>query len=306
MKNSTKAYLAITLQSLIIGFSFFVVKVALNSTDTIGLLAHRFTVTAISVLLYKFFKPSSISVSFSDWKKVAPFSLAYPVVFFLFQTLGLTMISSSEAGIVYAISPILTFIVARIVLKERANRPQTVFMILSVLGVIFINTMKGFNIGNYSYLGFLFILMSVVSFSIYNVFIKKLSKSYSAMTIVYVVSICGCVIFNLVSVIQHLVTGSLETYFKPFTNISFVLSILYLGVIASFISSILSTYALGKLEATTVGLFNNVSTVVSILVGIVCLHEQLYYYHYIGIIAILVGTIGFNLLKSPPYHDGGI
>lgn len=270
----------------------------MNSTDTIGLLAHRFTVTAIAVLLYKVFKPNSISVCFSDWKKVAPFSLAYPVVFFLFQTLGLTIISSSEAGIVYAISPILTFIVARIVLKERANRTQTVFMILSVLGVIFINTMKGFNIGNYSYLGFLFILMSVASFSIYNVFIKKLTKGYSAMTIVYVVSICGCVIFNLVSVIQYLVRGNLEVYFKPFTNLSFVLSILYLGVIASFISSILSTYALGKLEATTVGLFNNVATVVSILVGIVFLHEQLYYYHYIGIIAILVGTIGFNLLKS--------
>ena len=299
MKTATKAYLAITLQSLIVGFSFFVVKVALSSADAIGLLAHRFTVTAISVLLYKLFRPNSITVSFLDWKRIAPFSLAYPVVFFLFQTLGLTIISSSEAGIVYAISPILTFIAARIVLKERANHPQIVFMTLSVSGVIFINIMKGFNVGNYSYLGFIFILMSATSFSIYNVFIKRLSEGYSTMTIVYVVSICGSIIFNLVSVVQHLMAGNLEAYFRPFANISFILSILYLGIIASFISTILSTYALGKLEATAVSLFNNVATVVSIFVGIVFLNEQLYYYHYIGIISILIGTIGFSKGNRP-------
>ena len=40
---SVRAYAAITLQSLITGFSFMFLKIALQSADTFDLLAHRFT-----------------------------------------------------------------------------------------------------------------------------------------------------------------------------------------------------------------------------------------------------------------------
>ncbi len=78
-----------------------------------------------------------------------------------------------------ATAPVLTLIAARIILKEQVRNLQKLFMAISVSGVVFINVMNGFNIGNYSYLGFLFILMSAVSFAIYNVLIKKISKNYS-------------------------------------------------------------------------------------------------------------------------------
>lgn len=116
--------------------------------------------------------------------------------------------------------------------------------------------------------------------------------------IVYVMSITGCFVFNVISITQHAINGKIVLYFRAFSDISFVTAIIYLGVFSSLISSLLSTYALSKLEATKVGLFNNVSTVVSILAGTLILKESLYYYHYIGIIAILTGTIGFNLIKS--------
>jgi len=300
MKNTTKAYLAITLQALIIGFSFLFVKIALRSADTISLLAHRFTVAALCICIYRFFNPGKIIVKRTDWLKIIPFSFAYPISFFLFQTLGLKLISSSEAGIVQAIAPILTLIAARIILKEQIKALKKVFILISVSGVVFINVLNGFNLSNYSYLGFLFIFMSSTSFAIYNVLTKKLSKDYSVFLIVYVMSITGCIVFNLISIFQHIINGNISSYFEPFSEPSFVWAIVYLGVLSSLITSLLSTYALGKLEATKVGLFSNVSTVVTILAGTVFLHESLYYYHYIGIVAILAGTIGFNLIKLPP------
>lgn len=299
MKNITKAYFAITLQSLIIGFSFLFVKIALRSADTMSLLAHRFTLAALCILIYSFFNRDKVRVSLSDWVKIMPFSITYPVLFFLLQTLGLKIISSSEAGIVQAIAPILTLITARILLKERIGNLQKLLMVISVSGVIFINIMNGFNIGNYSYLGFLFILLSAVSFAIYNVLTKRLSKTHSIFFIVYVTNITGCIIFNFVSIVQHLINGNISAYFEPFSDLSFVLAIIYLGVFSSLITSLLTTYSLSKLEATKVGLFSNVATVVTILAGTVFLHESLHYYHYIGIIAILTGTIGFNLIKLP-------
>lgn len=297
MKNITKAYFAITLQSLIVGFSFLSVKIALRSADTISLLAHRFTLGALCILIYSFFNRNKIRVGLSDWLKIMPFSITYPISFFLLQTLGLKIISSSEAGIVQAMIPILTLIPARIILKERIGNLQKLLMAISVSGVIFINIMNGFNIGNYSYLGFLFILMSAVSFAIYNVLTKKLSKTYSVFSIVYVTSITSCIVFNFISISRHMINGNITAYFEPFSNPSFIGAIIYLGIFSSLITSLLTTYSLTKLEANKVGLFSNVSTVVSILAGTLFLHESFHYYHYIGIIAILTGTIGFNLTK---------
>lgn len=300
MEKTTKAYVAITLQSLIIGLSFLVVKIALENANTTDLLAHRFSAAAISVWIFNFFRKNKVHIEKSDWLKILPYSLAYPICFFLFQTIGLGEISSSQAGIVNAIAPILTLIIAKIILGEEIKNSQKLLMILSVFGVIFINIMNGFSMGDYSYIGFIFILLSVISFSTYNVLVKKLTKTYSSFTIAYVMSTTGFIVFNLISIIDHIIKGDINNYFEPFTHVSFILAVLYLGVLSSLITTLLLTYALSGLEASKVGLFNNVATVVSIFAGSIFLREPLYYYHYIGIAAILVGTIGFNLLSTKP------
>ncbi len=297
MKNTTKAYIAVAFQSLIVGFSFLFVKIALKSADAVSLLAHRFTFAALGIFIYSLLSPNKIKVGIADWLKIAPYSIAYPIGFFSLQTLGLQIISSSEAGIVHATVPVWTLIAAKLLLKEQVGGLQKLLMLISVSGVIFINIMGGFNIGGRSYLGFLFILLSAISFAVYTALTKRLSRVYPVFSIVYVMSITGCIVFNLISVGRHLAGGSIVAYFKPFSDLSFVWAMLYLGVLSSLITALLSTYALRRLEATKVGLCNNASIIVTILAGPIFLHESLYYYHYIGMGAILVGTIGFNLIR---------
>ena len=298
MKKTTTAYLAITIQALIIGFSFLFVKIALRSTDTFSLLAHRMSFAAAAILIYQFFTPERIKIDARGLLEVLPICIVYPISFFLFQTIGLKTVGSSEAGIVYAIVPILTLFIARLVLNEQIGRSKKLLMLLSVAGVIFINVMNGFSLENYNVLGFLCILISAVSFASYNVLAKKLTVRYSVFTLAAVMSISGCLVFNGISVTRHLINGNLGDYFAPFSDPSFVVAMFYLGVLSSLVTSLLSMYALDRLEATKVGLFNNVSTVVNILSGTIFLHEPLFSYHYFGIAAILAGTIGFNLVKT--------
>ena len=299
MKNTTKAYIAVLCRVFIVGFSFLSVKIALQSADTFSLLAHRFTIAAFAIMLYSLLYPGKIKLSAADWRKILPYSLAYPIAFFLFQTLGLQSVSSSEAGIVHATVPVWTLIAAAILLKERVNRIQALLMLLSVSGVVFINIMNGFNFSHRGYLGFVLILLSAVSFAVYTVLTRRLVRTYSVLPIVYVTSIAGCVVFNLLSIGRHLINGRITAYFAPFSNPAFWGVMLYLGILAALTTALLSTYALGKLEATTVGLFDNMSVVVAILAGTLLLDETLYFHHYIGIFAILTGTIGFNLIKRP-------
>ena len=66
----------------------------------------------------------------------------------------------------------------------------------------------------------------------------------------------------------------------------------------AYAAYLLSAYALKALPAVHVGLFNNVATIVSVLAGTIFLSEPFYWYHFIGIAAILAGTVAFNLVSS--------
>lgn len=300
MKNATKGYFAIALQSMIIGFSYLFVKIALTGADPFDLLAHRFTAAAVAVIAFQCIKPRPLHIKRNDFAKLAALSLAYPILFFLFQTLGLRSMNSSDAGILYSLIPMLTLLTAGFVLGESIGCAQKILMALSIAGVVYINAMNGLGAersGAFSYWGVLFLLLSAICSALYNVFTRKLSVSYSAYSIAFVMTMVAFVAFNTVALLRHAVRGTVGDYFAPFADPSFLYSILYLGVLSSLVSSLLSTYALAKLEASTVGQFNNFATVVSIAAGVLLLKEPLFYYHYIGIAAILVGTIGFNYLK---------
>ena len=298
MKNTSKAYAAITLQSLITGFSFLALKIALRSADTIDLLAHRFTLAALSVLIFTLLRRGSPAIHLRDFLRILPYGIAYPIVFFLFQTLGMTRVSSSEAGIIYAVVPIFTLIIAGLLLKERIRKIQAVFMLLSIGGVIFINLMNGFQLSGYSFAGFALIIVSAVSLSLYNVLVRRLTSDYEPFTIACATSIMGFLFFNGVSAVRHAAAGTLKQFFSPFADVTFLIAILFLGVLSSLITSLLSAYALKTLPAVHVGLFNNAGTIVSVLAGTVFLSEPFYWYHLIGIAAILAGTVAFNLVSS--------
>lgn len=73
------------------------------------------------------------------------------------------------------------------------------------------------------------------------------------------------------------------------------LSVLYLGILSSLVTSFMSNYALSVLEAAKMSVFSHVATLITIVAGVLFLHESLGYYHVIGGIAILGGGIVTNL-----------
>jgi len=73
---------------------------------------------------------------------------------------------------------------------------------------------------------------------------------------------------------------------------------LYLGILSSVVAYFLANYTLSKIEASRSAVFANISTIVSIVAGVVVLHESFQVYHVIGSIMILVGVWGTNYYKS--------
>lgn len=159
MNEKTKAYLAALSFSVIIGFSFLFTKIALGYASPLTNLAHRYTIAALVLVILHQTKLINVSLSRKDILSILPMSLFYPLLFFIFQSFALQYISSSEAGILQALVPIFTLLLASVFLKEKTGLLQKFFLILSVAGVVFIFLSKGANFSTETAsLGFLLML----------------------------------------------------------------------------------------------------------------------------------------------------
>ena len=198
-KLNSKSYVAAILQAVTVGFSFLAIKIALNSADALYILAHRFSIAIIAGLVVYILGYGGEKLSIQDFKNIIPYGLIYPISMFFFQTVGMKYVSSSESGIINALAPIATFIIATIILHESITLKQIFFIIVSVVGVIFINCINGLNTANYNLFGISMIVISVISMAFYSVFIRKISSHYSSFNISLVLNFVGFVFFNILS-----------------------------------------------------------------------------------------------------------
>lgn len=299
MNEKTKAYLAALSFSTIIGFSFLFTKVALGFASPLTNLAHRYTVAALVLLILQQSKVIQVKLTKEDILSILPMSLFYPLLFFMFQSFALQYISSSEAGILQALVPIITLILASLFLKEKTTFIQKFFLCLSVAGVIYIFLSKRANLGvETGILGFILMLGSVFSNAINNILSKYKGGQYRAIDLTVVVILVGFLVFNSLSLVTHFLSGNLMSYFEPLGHLSYLISILYLGILASIVTASLSIYAIVRLGASTVSVFGNLGTVLTIVAGAVFLHEPIYAYHIIGASLIIGGILGMNVFNS--------
>ena len=261
-------------------------------------LAHRYTIAALALIVLHQTKLINVSLSRKAILSILPMSLFYPLLFFIFQSFALQYISSSEAGILQALVPIFTLLLASVFLKEKTSLLQKFFLILSVAGVVFIFLSKGANFSTKTAsLGFLLMLGSVLANAINNILSKIKGGRYRAMDMTSVVIFVGFVTFNTLGLTSYYLEGDILAYFAPLGQVSYLLSILYLGILASIVTGSLSIYAIVRLGASTVSVFGNLGTVLTILAGALILREPIYSYHVIGATLIIAGILGMNLMR---------
>lgn len=298
MEKKSTAYLAALSMSVIIGFSFLTNKISLDTASPWAILAHRFTFAFLALLALKILGFMKFRMTRKEVLAILPLSLFYPLLFFSLQLLGLQKVYSSEAGIIQAMTPLLTMILATLILKEKTKRMQKLFMLVSLSGVVYISLMKGAELSLESLTGYGLLLLSSISSAMNLVLIRKLVKDHSFMKLTSVAITTGFILFNLINLTLHLMEGNIMRYFSPLKTPSFLLGVLFLGVLSTLGTSLLSNFALSRLEASRMSIFNHLGTVISIFAGILLLHEHLRYYQVIGALLIIIGVIGTNYFAA--------
>ncbi|MFT9817123.1 DMT family transporter [Lysinibacillus sp. NPDC056185] len=293
-KNS--ALVAAVVFSIIIGFSFMFIKIALTYEGQLLILAQRFTFAFLGLLLLLAIRPINLRLNRKEVMLVLVISLIYPILFFSSQILGLNQTTVTEAGIIQAIAPAITVLLARLFLKEQIQRIQGIGISLSVAGVVFLQLMN--NSGGYEFhlIGNLLIILSILAMAIWQVMSRSATKTVAPIQITIYIMFSGFLFFNAMYFING---GSVNEYVDSVKEIPYLLSILFLGVLSTLGTSLLSIYAVSKLPVIQVSVFNNVTTLITILSGVLFLSESFHYYHVIGAMVIILGVILVNAKKKP-------
>lgn len=293
-------YLASFLFALITGLSFFFIKITLTESTPIIILAHRFGLGFLTLFFVKKLGLIKLHLEKRDYLALLPIALYFPLLFFALQFFALKEISVSEAGILQGSVPISTLILASLFLKERVSKRTLFYLLISVFGIGYIFWHTSTDTHNTTLLGIILMLFSTFANSAYNVLIRKKSKAYTPLEIAYGMLFIACLGFNGLAIGNITFSKQLTyaDYFLPLTHLNYAFSLSYLVILASIITAILSSYALTHLKASTVSVFGNLATLITILSGILFLGESLYTYHIIGTILIVVGVFGASFTKA--------
>jgi drug/metabolite transporter (DMT)-like permease len=302
MSNRAKAYAAAILYSVIIGLSFMFVKMALVFTTPLDLLFYRFILASVCACAPMLAQRKGPGVAVRDVPVILPLAVFYPIIFFMAQTYGLSKIASAEAGIIQSLIPIITLVLANLILRETSNSKQKACVSLCVLGVLLISFMSRTGGTSFNPAGAGLILGSAVSQSLYNVMVRKVSDKYTPYSIALVTNLLGFAAFSAIAVYQHVSDGTIANIFDPLKNIHVLTGVIYLGVLSSFGTSMLIGYALSKLETFKVSVISNFATVIALCAGAFFLGEIIQWHHIAGSVLIISGVLGCNYFveKKPP------
>ncbi|MDF2881473.1 MAG: protein of unknown function transrane [Clostridiaceae bacterium] len=294
MNDKTKIlpYLTALFSSMIFGLSFLFTKKALSVASPTSIMAFRFSTAFLVMTLLIIFKIIKVNYKNKPLGWILLLSLFEPVIYFIFETYGLQYTASSLGGLMISLIPIAVTVLGVYFLNERPTIKQVIFIITSVAGVALIGIMSSSGETESSPLGICLLLGAVMSAAFFTIISRKISSKFNAIEITYFMMVTGTVCFNGLAIISHLINKDMYNYFQPLTSITFLTSIIYLGVISSIIAYFLINYSLSKLQASKTTVFSNVSTIVSILAGIIFLKESFHAYHIVGSALILIGVWG--------------
>ena len=291
MNDEKKAMLAASAAYSIFGLSFLFSKMALEVTEPMILLFVRFSITVVVLNLLVLTR--AVKIRLRGKKLLGPIAVGIlqPVLYFIFENYGLKYTTTSFTGIIASVNPIFTAILGVVLLRERPTMKQWLCIGLSIVGVMMVSI--GSTGGENTVVGCLCLFMAYLCGSLYSLLVRKLSGEYSPFEMTYIMFTVGFAFFAVTAFAQFgaqtpaMVVSALG---EP----SFLVAALYLGALTSVGAFFLVNYSLARLPLARASIFNCMSTVVSVLAGVLVMHDPFSWLTAAAFVLILVGVWGAN------------
>ena len=287
-QNSMKANKLVVYGIVILSMVFWsmtyiwykIVFVQLNpiTVMTFRLGISAFTLVIFSLIIKKFQIPTK-----SDFFWFVILSIFQPFLYFLAESYGVSLVSSTVSAVIISTIPIFTPIVAYLFLNDKISRLNIIGIVISFIGVIMVVLGKDFYFSG-SIKGIILLFCAVLSALGYAVVIVRLTHKYNSFTIISWQNIIGTLMFLPL----FFIFDFNEFRFSHFTDV-IIVNILYLAILGSSVAYVFFTYAIKNIGITKASLFTNLIPVFTAIFAYYFLKEELSLYKIIGVLVVVFG-----------------
>ena len=253
------------------GFSFIVMKDAIQRQSVNNFLFTRFTLAVIVMILIR---PQTIKLFNKDLLQRGGLAGIFLGLGYIAQTLGLERTGAAITGFITGLYVVLTPLIASFVLKEKITKFTWLCIAVATFGLGLLS-IRGFSVG----IGEMFVLASAILFAAHIIALSKWSsgRDVYAMTVIQL-SMCA-ILAGLASAI--------EGYsLPPDSGVWGV--VIFTAVFATAIAFIVQTWSQAHMSATKVAVILTMEVVFAALFAIVIGGERLIVQTAIGGILVVV------------------
>lgn len=287
-----KFYMGLMLvTSLLWGGNFVVAKTLVAHASPMTLTMARWLIAVIVLLPLVWWKEKKLIPAKAALVPLFLMGITGVALFNLFQFLALERTTSTNAGLISTMNTMSIALFSFAFLKEKINGLQLLVMVLSLIGVVLVLSK-----GDWQLLwnvqlntGDLWMVAAVCVWGLYSVCSRWAMQTTSPLMATLYAGLFGVLI---------LVPFTISNFTFSEIDSTFILSLLYTGVISTVVCMVFWNIGVQQLGATTSGIFLNFNPIFTALLAFLFIGEQLSWLQGIGGITVIMGCYLFTHFKS--------
>lgn len=289
-----KSYILLMFIMLVWGFNVPAIKYLTTESSPIAMTSIRIFIASITVFIILTILGITRALKKKEWFYVIMGSLLNVVIHHAFMSLGVSLTSSANAGLIIGAGPIMTAVLGMLLLK---NLPTAIQWIGFVLGLSGISVAILFNDNELSVFttGDVFVFVSILSQAFSFLIISKVAKTIDPRLLTAYMFLVGSVILGLVSfIVEPVGFASI-----PLNNLNFWMVLFASAILGTALGHMLYNNTIPKVGAAKSAIFINFNTLFAVIGSALLLQESITYAHWIGLVLIIFGVLlGSGTLES--------
>ncbi|GAA3348111.1 DMT family transporter [Deinococcus persicinus] len=287
-----KLYMGLMLvTSLLWGGNFVVAKTLVAHASPMTLTTVRWFIAVIVLVPLVWWKEKKLVPPKQAIVPLLLMGVTGVALFNIFQFLALELTTSTNAGLISTMNTISIALFSFVLLKEKITKWQLSAMVLSLFGVVLVlskgdwQLLLDFQLNT----GDLWMLAAVCVWGLYSVCSKWAMQTASPLMATLYAGVFG--------VLLLLPFTSADFTFTN-VNTSFILSMLYTGIISTVVCMVFWNIGVQKLGATTSGIFLNFNPIFTALLAYLFIGENMSWLQGIGGLIVIMGCYLFTHFKT--------
>ena len=278
-------YVVLILEQVLASGTFLAAKWALAEFPPLTLAFLRFIIASVGLYLVHRLWPGRRPIDREDRKVFVLLGFLAVVInqgFFLY---GLKFTTPTHAALLYGATPVLVFLFAIPLIGERPTLLKKIGVPVTFLGVAVVIIHAGMEWSFKALIGDILILCAVAAWALFTVLGKRLVAKYGAVHLTAMSIIFGTILFAPIGLLTF-------TRFDPdVITMRGWNSLAYIAIGTSVIAYSVWFWALSRLEATKVSVFNNLQPIFTAIMSFFLLGETIGPRLIVGGILVIVGVV---------------